>query len=301
MSEKSDVIGKDSRYNRPRSPISWAGLLVGVALGISLGLYYTWIVNPVVEVDTRPEQLERQAQGRYMAAIALSFADTSDLQRAIDRLLTVTRSRDPFQDMADIACEMVQTGHINTTAGFREVRSMVTFYQLQGRSSCADEAIMALAPPTQELVVVLPTPTEAPPATKTPTVAPQSLPTATIPIFVPTTPPRQQFVLVNVATFCEVEASGIIEVFVQDFNGTGIPGQPVRVRWEGGEDTFFTGLKPERGAAYADFTMTDGETYSIEMPDRSEPSTRQLAAVPCTTEDGQSAITSYRAVFRPAG
>lgn len=301
MSEYADTLAPDSRYTRHRSPFSWAGLMIGVALGIGLGLYYAWYVNPVVEVDTRPAQLETVARARYMAGIALSFSDNSDLELALERLLTVSRARDPFQDMADAACELVLTGHADTTAGFREVRSMVTFYQLQGRTGCADERILAVAPPTQEVVIVLPTPTERPPATKTPTVAPQTQPTPTIPIFVPTTPPRRQYALVNVATFCEVGASGIIEVYVQDFNGDGIPGEPVRVRWEGGEDVFFTGLKPDKGLAYADFTMTPDESYTIDMPDRSEPSTRQLSAAPCSTEDGDTAVTSYRAVFRPTG
>jgi len=297
----TEEISKSSRYNRPRSIVSWTALVIGLVAGLGLGLYYTWYVNPIVEVETRPAQLDVEARGRYMAAVALSFSHDSDLGRTIERLLTVTGPGQPFQDMASAACDMVQRGYANSNTGFREIRSMVTLYQLQGSSGCADEIVLAAAPPTQEVVVVLPTPTPAPPATKTPTVAPTRFPTATVEVAVPTASITQQYVLINVATFCDTEISGVIEVYVQDFNGSGIPGEPVRVRWEGGEDTFFTGLKPERGPAYADFQMERDISYTIEMPDRSDPSSQQLVAVPCTTEGGDTALTSYRVVFRPVG
>lgn len=297
-----DDLPSSSRYRRPRPLrlISWTGLLFGLLIGAAIGLYYTWNINPIVEVNTEPSQLEPQARRQYIAAITLSFAQDSDLERATARLLTVTGPRDPFQEVADIACEMAQTGYANSTSGLRALRSMTTFYQLQGRTSCADDLVAANVQPTRTVQIILPTPTPRPPATKTPTIAPTRPPTATpAPVFVPTADNVQQYSLINVGTFCEVDRSGIIEVYIQDFNGTGIPGQPVRVRWEGGEDTFYTGLKPERGPAYADFEMEEGVAYTIEMPDRSAPSSQQLVAVPCTTENGDRAITSYRATFRP--
>lgn len=303
MSQDETKLPQNSRYNRPRVLVSWVGLFIGVLLGGGMGFYYAWYINPVVEVDTRPWQLETESRVRYIAAIALSFSHNSDLNRATTRLLSVMQPRspqDPLQEMADAACEMAQSGYANTQAGFREVRSMVNFYRLQGRSGCADELLAFNATPADaQISITLPTPTPLPPATKTPTVVPTNFPTPTAPpIAVPTALP-QQYVLVNVATFCDTTLSGIIEVYVQNFNGTGIPGEPIRVRWEGGADTFYTGLKPERGAAYADFTMTENVAYTIEMPNRSSPSTQQLVAVPCTTESGARAITSYRAVFRP--
>ncbi|MEO0561505.1 MAG: hypothetical protein AAF125_05305 [Chloroflexota bacterium] len=296
-----DELDSRSRYRRNPSLISLPALLIGLIIGGGLGLYYTWNINPIVEVSTRPAQLATEPRGRYMAAVALSFSFDSDLTSTLNRLLTITDSGAPFEEMASTACEMVQRGHANSNTGFREIRSMVTLYQLQGQTGCADEVVLVGSAPTQEVVVVLPTPTEAPPATKTPTVAPTRFPTATVQVAVPTSVPVQGYVLINVATFCDTEISGVIEVYVQNFNGTGIPGEPVRVRWQDGEDIFYTGLKPERGAAYADFQMERDVAYNVDMPDRSDPSGRQLVATPCTTENGESAVTSYRVVFRPTG
>ena len=179
---------------------------------------------------------------------------------------------------------------------------MMTFYQLQGRSGCADTLIPASdVVPTSVVEIDAATPTLPPPATKTPT--PVSLvqvsPTAPL-VIVPTSVPQRDFVLANVATFCDSEISGVIEVFVQDFGNVGLPGMQVRARWDTGESSFFTGLKPERGPGYADFQMEEGKGYIIDMPGRADPSREQLVAVPCQTDAGQPAIISYRAVFLPA-
>jgi hypothetical protein len=104
-----------------------------------------------------------------------------------------------------------------------------------------------------------------------------------------------------VNTFCDADLSGVIEVRVQDPRGDPLPGMPVRVRWTGGESTFLTGLKPERGLDYADFAMETGVEYVIDMPGLSNPSANPLAATPCITETGANAITSYRIVFRSTG
>jgi hypothetical protein len=59
----------------------------------------------------------------------------------------------------------------------------------------------------------------------------------------------------------------VIEVRVYDARGNGVPGIPVTVTWSGNEsDTFFTGLKPEREAGYADFSMEAGRSYTVTIP-----------------------------------
>lgn len=299
-----DTLAPDSRYYRPRLSrmVSWTGLVLGLLMGMVVGLVYTWTVNPLQLEDIHPHQLEPSARASYIAAIALSFAYNPNLEQATDRLLAaVPGGRDPFQEMADVACTLAQSGYVSSSSGIKAVSAMKTFYQLQGRTGCADDLLLVANAPTPVVTVVLPTPTPMPPPTKTPTIAPTSLPTNTpLPIFVPTAPPLETYILINVITFCDVTRSGIIEAFVQDFNGAGIPGQPVRVRWENGEDVFYTGLKPERSPGYADFTMEANVAYTIDMPQRSEPSNRELVAAACTTENGDRAITSYRVVFRPA-
>jgi hypothetical protein len=294
-----------SRYNRPRRLLSLWGLILGLALGISGALAYTWVINPVVEYNTEPWQLKAEDRAHYMVAIALGFAGDSDLNRAVERLLTLqgrTGSSDIFQQAADAACRLASTGYVDSNSGLNAIRSLMTFYQLQGRTGCADTLIPASgALPTPRVEIDAATPTLPPPATKTPTPVSAVGASPTPPrVIVPTSVPQRDFVLANVATFCDARLSGIIEVFVQDFGGVGIAGMPVRVRWNDGEDVFYTGLKPERGPAYADFTMEPGRGYILDMPGLADPSAQQLVAASCTTDSGQQAVVSYRAVFLPA-
>jgi len=107
--DTSDEISPSSRYNRPPPPVDWRVALVGLAVGIALGLYYTWYINPVVEVETRPAQLEAEARSRFLAAIALSFTHDSDLPRTLERLLTVTQSNTPFAFMADTGRQIARS------------------------------------------------------------------------------------------------------------------------------------------------------------------------------------------------
>jgi hypothetical protein len=294
-----------SRYNRPRRLFSLWGLIFGLFVGIGGGLTYAWVVNPVVEYSTEPWQLRPEDRAHYIVAITLAFAGDSNLNKAVERLIALRGenfSADIFQQVADAACRLASTGYVDSNSGLTAIRSMMTFYQLQGRSGCADTLLPAgdLAP-TPVVVIDASTPTLPPPATKTPTPASAVGATPTPPrIIVPTSVPQRDFVLANVSTFCDPQISGVIEVFVQDFGSVGIAGMPVRVRWDGGEDTFYTGLKPERGPAYADFQMEEGKGYIIDMPGRSDPSAQQLVAASCTTDAGRPAIVSYRAVFLPA-
>ena len=78
------------------------------------------------------------------------------------------------------------------------------------------------------------------------------------------------------------------------------PGEPIRVRWDGGEDRFISGLKPERGDGYADFQMEAGQGYTIEMPGLSDPVASPIIADSCFTNEGEEAITTYQVGF-PTG
>ncbi len=286
-----------SKYRRPRRPFSTWGLIIGLILGIGGGLAYAWAINPRVEFNTEPWQLNKQDRAQYIAAVTLRYAYDGDLNRAVEGLLALKPKSDPIQEVADVACDLATTGYAETGTGLRAIQSMMLFYQLQGRKGCADTLISANQP-TVVVNVDVATPTAQPPATKTPTPDRPNQATPTQPIFAPTVQPKTSFVIASIRTDCDAEFSGVIEVRVQDFGGDGIPGQAIRVRWDDGSSTFYTGLKPERGSDYADFQMEAGKAYTVEMPGQSDPS-QPLGATPCTTADGKQAITLYRVYFRP--
>ncbi len=297
-------FSRQSRYQRPRRYLSWWGLFIGMLLGIGGGVFYAWNIAPLEETETQPHQLRYADKQLYAVAIALNFGFESDLNLAITHLLElVPDAPDPIQAMAEMTCDLARTGYVDSSSGLRAVQAMKTFYQLQGRSGCADTLIPDVQAVPLEVTVMVPTntPTLPPPPTKTPTPVIIATLTPEGVVIVPTTQPRRAYTGSIVSTFCDSELSGIIEVFVQDFGSVGIPGEMIRVKWDGGESTFISGLKPERGPAYADFQMEAGRGYTIEMPGRSDPVASVLVADNCFTPEGLEAITSYRVVFTPSG
>lgn len=295
---EQEALYRRSKYQRHRSPIAIWALLLGMVLGTAGSLYYAWYISPVVETDTRPDQLSYEEKSQYVVAIMLAYSYDSDLMTTIDRLLALELGGDPVQMVADMACDLARTGYVDSSAGIRAVRAMRTFYQLQGRTGCADNIIPDPQSVPLEVTVVVPTATATlpPPPTKTP----GDFPTATLSSLSvsPTAAPVGSFFGDVSDTFCSVELSGTIEVRVLNGAGQEIGGQSLRVVWEGGRSDFVTGLKPERGEGYADFRMEAGLSYIVSMPNQSQP-LRPLEARPCTTIDTlEEAITSYRVVFR---
>lgn len=303
-----------SRYTRPRTTIIWTVLLIGVMVGMGAGLYYAWEIQPLPEEEgVAPWQLESREDTRvilpdrdaYMMAALLAFQFDNDLATAISRLIDLRLpGDDEFQYIADTACRLVTDGYVGSNNSRRNaLQAMVRFYQQRNFVSCADQLIMADSPrptpiPTTDFA---PTPTLVPPATKTPGPDLSPFPSATADrssVTSPTLAPEREFELVVIEPFCSRSIPGVIEVRVRDFSGQGLPGLPIRARGETEESTFFTGLKPERGPGYADFDMTEGSAYIVEMPGLSDPTPNPLVAGECFDERfGETAIQSYRLVF----
>ncbi len=141
MSNPSGSPKSSTRYSHRRRGISPIVLIAGLILGVAAGLIIAWVVAPVQQVDISPAQLNEADQTRFLEAVALAYAQDSNLDRAVRRLLELQIAGDPIQVMADTACRLATSGYVNSTSGLRSVQAMVSFYQLQGRAGCADEVI----------------------------------------------------------------------------------------------------------------------------------------------------------------
>ena len=89
----------------------------------------------------------------------------------------------------------------------------------------------------------------------------------------------------------------MIQIEVQDAAGRPVPGMEVLVVWDEGESRFYTGLKPELGMGYADFTMQPGVSYTLQLIDSEIPVTG-LSTEECTSEDGESFLGSWLLTFQ---
>jgi len=115
---------------------------------------------------------------------------------------------------------------------------------------------------TQTLTVEAPTATQTRNVTPTGQATPTTRPTLTPTI---TTTPEPRFVLTAQERRCDGDAGvgGLLRVTVFDSRDEPMPNVELLIRWDDGEDRFFTGLKPERGVGYADYALAADESYQV--------------------------------------
>jgi hypothetical protein len=287
-------------------------LLTGVILGIVLGLAYAWLVSPREFRDTSPASLRGDFKDQYRAMIAAAYVANGNLPRAVSRL-----ERLDEDDVARALAEQAQRtlaegedpraaqalGILAVALGGAEVTPPTP-----GDSTPAET--LASPVPTITPSSTLPDPGENPAttvvgnnplpsptgqiqnATRTPLSTGTPLPTRT-----PTTTPGAPFVVLDQAFECVPKIPGLLlRVLAEDDAGEPLPGEEVVVNWEGGEDHFFTGLKPELGAGYADFLMTPGVVYALRMAGGGE-IVSDLTAAECETSSGSRYWGSWLVVF----
>jgi len=295
------MVTRHVRRPRTSRTFPFGALLLGV-VGLTVGLGYAWFVNPVEYVDVEPAQLADEEQRTYLILVSLGYASDGDLSRARQRLAAMGLDDDPGAALAEVADEAATLGLADTS-----VRALTNLaLALGGEPELAMPFAGTLAGPP-----ALP-PSPVPGTVFAPTVAPSATPTP--PPATPTppaegtitpspTPSGNRYVLADQASFCDADVTpGLLIVSVQDANGDGVPGVEIVAKWEGGQDSFFTGLKPEQGPGYADFVMMEGLSYSVEIVEDGDTESRVVSDLQtglCTPEDSTEAhLQGYRLLFR---
>ena len=255
-----------------REGVLWVGgFLAGFVIGVSLGLLYTWVLDPPPLTDTTPAALNPHDKVIYTILIAAAYVSDGDLDRARSRLAEL---EDPDIERTII---VLAERYINERRDARDVRALARLADALGGTSAAMRPFIATRTPTSTLI---PTATPQPPtltptkvirATSTPTVTPTSRPT-------PTTEAAEASDVVQSTALCDASTDGLLRVYVRDGTGNGVPGVQVLVNWPSGEDRFFTGFKPEADPGYADFEMEPGEVYQVELVGVNSDTAQQVGA-----------------------
>lgn len=281
---------------RPRFPL--LALIIGLLAGLAAGLFYAWFVNPVTFVNISPDQLRVEDQREYVLLVAEAYEQDNDVDRAQDRLRRLGM-RDPVAWVALQADDALLSG-----APSDRVRALTTLAEALGAEPMAAEVFSGTSAPTSPPAVTEePTPTfEGMPSPTLPadSVTASPAPTAGMPTATPDLFPETDLSLSEREILCEDEIpGGQIQIWAFDEAGRGIPAIEVRVEWEGGEETFFTGLKPAISPGYADFQMEADREYTITLVGLAEPVVGVESAA-CTTPSGATTIPTYRLTFIPA-
>lgn len=246
-------------------------LLTGLILGLVLGLFYAWKIAPVRYVDTDPASLRADFKDQYRLAIAMAYLATGNLERAQARL-ALLGDGDLARALTDQAQRWLTQGDPRgegralltlATALSQPVQTEIVRSSTEISSPAAQDALALATPSATAQRVKTPSPTPSSSATRplTPPASPTPRPTRT-----PTPTLGAPFYLVAHKTVCDPTLpEGLLQIEVRDSTGQPLSGVEIVLTWPGGEEHFFTGLKPELGNGYADYQMTPGTLYTLQL------------------------------------
>jgi len=286
-------------------------------------LLYAWIISPTEFVDTTPETLRTDYKDAYRLMIARAYETTGDLARAQARLnllgdedaaLTIAeqaqRSRaeggkpEEAQALADLAAILGQAPVLVVTA------PGPVDTQLPSETPTLTLSPTQTDTPTLEFTPTA-THTITPTATLTPTVGPTNTVTRTpratntpeptrtpLPSLTPTPTLAPPFVLDKQVQVCNPNLTEPqIQVFINNAAGQGVPGVEIIITWSGGQESFFTGLKPEIDIGYADFVMSPEVVYTLQVSGGGQ-LILDLLIPECEDTSGQRYSGSWRLIFK---
>ncbi len=286
--------------------------VLALLAGLAAGLVYAWAIAPLRTVDAAPSTMRTDFKDQYRTLIAAAYAADHNLERARARL-RLLGDADPIEALTAQAQRMLATGTSfqvvqqvaqlanDLQSGEVDVPTPASATPLAASLPLLASSTATASPlaPTQASVGVTttasatePSPTEAITSTAvfdTPTARPTSTP-------IPT--PSAPFQLVSQTQVCNPNLTdGLMQVSVLDQHKHQMPGVEIDISWAGGEETFFTGLKPEIGDGYADYVMQPGVVYSLRVG-RSGDLVSNLTAPSCPDSNGQTYVGGLKLVFQ---
>ena len=232
-------------------------ILLALILGIALGLGYAWMIAPVQVIDSAPEALRADFKDQYRAVIAASYAASGNLTRAQSRL-ALLGDADIYQALSAQAQQLLAAGQ---TRESQQVAQLASALQGLAPTAIPSTPTTLAAVTSTRAANSSPVPTSTPADTETPLpfYTATARPTQTL---IPT--PGKPFELGSQENICDESlGEGLLQVTVQLNSRRQLPGIELILSWSGGEEHFFTGLKPELGNGYADFIMAPGVTYTL--------------------------------------
>ena len=88
---------------------AFLNLLFGLLLGLGLGLFYTWQIDPVKYTNVSPDTLRPDYKADYVVMIARAYSADGNLDLARTRLATL-KTANPGQFVADTAAQLITSG-----------------------------------------------------------------------------------------------------------------------------------------------------------------------------------------------
>jgi hypothetical protein len=297
--------------------------IIGLVIGLTLGLVYTWVIAPVELVNTQPALLRTDYRQDWVRLVALSYVANGNLGRARVRLDglrhedVAAATQVLIEEYAAIGRSADTLRRLTTLAQALDVYTpaMLVYLYTPGSSSPSPVHTPPLTPTSTPAPAPSHTPTAfASPTLAIPTPEPAQVPTShtSSPLVTPTsessttpTPTPMPSLLSRLQLaereqICQPGQAPRIEVVVRDERGAGLSGVPVWLIWPGGADRAITGLKPQNGAGYADFNAERGVDYALGIGELGMPLVTDLRIEPCPADEDQEPLMgSWFVVLEP--
>ena len=268
-------------------------IVTGLIIGLVVGALISFVISPMQYVNISPSMLKTEDKDIYRGLIAAAYHLRGDLGRAKARL-NLLQDENSVQALTAQAQQTIAKGGLAQEARGLALLAAAMNEQPITLSTEAENT------PTGMAVVLTPTdfPTLPPLTTVTTETAVEETPTpdTVFPTLEPRPVPSDPYVLKDRKSLCDLEMMNLLQVFVIDKSGKPIPGVEAIVTWQGGEDHFFTGLKPQVDLGYADFSMQPGELYNLRLATGGDSATR-ITPPNCKLDSGMEYTGGVKLIF----
>ncbi|MGC9398210.1 MAG: hypothetical protein ACP5HM_03640 [Anaerolineae bacterium] len=269
-------------------------VLMGLLLGLVGALYYARKVDPVQYYDVLPPQLAPSYRDRWIELVAFACGYSGDLRRAEVQLrgLPETEVR---QGLAEALEDAVARGlappvlaRMAALAQAHGVQSpAVAIYAKEGGDLLIAETptpVRPLPTPTPMATTSFSFPSPTPIPTPRSTSEPEPSETLSSPAYVITAVVRSCLLEPRIAVSLTQQLSVTLRGEAR-LETRGLPGEEVWLLWSDGADRAITGLRPERGAGYADFLVEPFKEYHLYLSSPTGAPLMRLRVSPCETPE----------------
>jgi hypothetical protein len=289
-----------------RSP--WrVGILFAFLTGVGLGLGYAWVISPHPMTDAQPGALRAEFKDQYRALVSAAYAATGNLPRAQARL-AVLGDADPIDALNAQAQRMLASSQTFERAD--HLAALASALGPETSGAFVSSPTLEMAPdagetftPTPPLLTEDPafisgTPQFVEAGTTVVETQPAVLEASPRPTHTPTLEPGKPFTLAGQETVCDSNLPhGLLQVLILNRSRRQLAGVEIVITWAGGKEQFFTGLKPELGNGYADYSMTPDTTYTVQLA-RGSDVALGITAPTCQSPDGATFLGGIKLTFQ---
>lgn len=243
--------------------------LASFAIGLALGLAIAWVLWPVQFTNADPADLRQAYKDDYVRMISAAYQRDGNLAKARQRLSQL-RLENSIQTITALIARERQT---------RQNSALLT--SLIGLG----QALLATPVAARPTPIVTPTPGGTVPP------SPPVTPSVPVPVF--------RLVEQTQLTCSEEPESAHLRIFVRNAEGKEFPNVGIEIRWANGDETVYTGLKPERGIGYADFEAVP-DRYSVTILNaQSDPANVLVGEAPTNCRNDRGATPrGWKLVFQ---